>query len=199
MVNEKVPTPVQSLAAQQQLLVRLYTDESLRARMLGSPDKVLIEFGLDSSEASTWQALLPDFCLIAESLHFKRRAEARTLLPMTLAALGRNLFDELFLRYVPSHLPTGHRKPHDDAVTFGTWLLAQDEASVPLSLWQRDVIEFEYLCRRTMFRRWAFTARRLDHAVHLWNPTALPAEPPPRRRSLYVWWAWRGRHRWHIL
>lgn len=193
------PASTSHFAAQQRLLVKLYTDESLRGRMRESPAELLKEHGLEPTEAAVWQTMLTEIELFAESLQIKRRAEARTLLPLTVAALGRVRFNDLFLAYAPTHLPTGHWKPHDDAVAFGAWLLRERSCSDLLTPWQLDVIRFEHICRQMMFRRFGFTVRRLNHAVHRWNPTAPSDEPPPLRRSLYVWWAWRGQVRWWWL
>ena len=184
------------IAAQQRLLVRLYTDESLRDRMASSPNEVLVEYGLAPDEASTWQAMLADIGLFAESLHIKRCAEARALLPMTLAALGRKTFNELFLNFASTFLPTGHRKPHADSVAFGAWLLSRRSGSPVKELWQRDIIEFEHISRSMLFRRIGLITRCLGHMVHLWNPNATPNQPPSTRRTRYVWWSWRSQLQW---
>ena len=111
------------LAALQQALAHLYTDERARARFRSDPEAFARSFELAPAElaqlSSIGEARLHVYC---DSLDRKRANECARTLPLSAAAFGP-LFRREFVRYarkVP--LGAGARRYRDDAAAFATFL-----------------------------------------------------------------------------
>lgn len=110
------------LAKMQEVLVKLYTDATLRAEFLADPDGTSKALGLTETEADQLTSVpAKQIEFFADSLHRKRSVEVRSLLPYTCRALGES-FESLFAIHADQFCPQGHHKHQNDAIQFATFL-----------------------------------------------------------------------------
>lgn len=108
-----------SLAAEQHLLARLYTDAELRRRFFAEPQAVGQAEGLDPDAARGLASprVREQVETFARALVAKRLQSVRPLLPGTARLLGPK-FAELFRVHAEKFAPQGRRKIPQDALTF---------------------------------------------------------------------------------
>ncbi|TNE45520.1 MAG: hypothetical protein EP343_26760 [Deltaproteobacteria bacterium] len=179
------------LREQQQLLVRLYTDTSLRESFYQSPDDVGVSFGLTPQEVE--QLLqLPTSQLdqFANSLQAKRIGQIRKLLPLTCEQLPST---RLWLRaFAPTYTPTNPKIHHDDAIAFARFLTTQQDShprDLSCPVWLGDLARYEAAwleCQRPTFR---WMVRLFHYPVHhiRRDLTNESFQAPTPRRSLGIW------------
>jgi hypothetical protein len=149
------------LQEQQNLLARLYTDNSYRAEFLKEPSSFGESIGIPPEEA----AALADVAAcevewFAESLVSKRLREVRKMLPLTAQELGAREFDRRFREFCEGYSPTGVKKHLEDSLAFTKTLTG--DPSVGSS--ERVMARFESarLTHNAFGRRVSFCLLRSD-------------------------------------
>lgn len=111
-----------SLKQQQDLLARLYTDASFRARFFAGPALAAAELGIDADEANAIAAASrEELDFFSESLFQKRLREVGNLLPLTKRELG-DAFRDHFRVFAGDFVPRSVRKHVEDAVAYCDFL-----------------------------------------------------------------------------
>jgi hypothetical protein len=104
------------LAEVQTGLAYLYTNKDVRERFFAEPKTVGAEFNLSLAEIQQLEQLpIERVNFFASSLLNKRLNEVSKLLPQTYSVLGR-AFVQLFFRHAQNYLPSGIKKPLNDAI-----------------------------------------------------------------------------------
>jgi hypothetical protein len=182
------------LKTTQQLLARLYTDESLRKTFFSEPMVVATEFGITDDETRQLAHLsrrqVEGF---ARSLERKRLQELRRALPETCQVLGTRL-EELFGRHAAAYQPSGLYRHAADALAFATFL-AQTPSDIPEAISELARYESTWL-RFRLRKTWPLIALfRIDpRAV---SRTVRDHSPRPRF-TIACWFRIAGRVR-HLL
>jgi hypothetical protein len=128
-----------SLAKQQSLLARLYTNADLLAEFLDAPVKVALENGLSEIESQQLATIVPrELQSFAQSLFYKRLREVEKLLPLSAKVLDKK-FSELFHSFSDEFPPQTIKKHFADAVAFAAFLQKNERVSP----WISDLIQFE--------------------------------------------------------
>lgn len=179
----------------QRLLARLFTDRQFRERFFADPQLAGDELGLTPGEVHQLLALSnTEVSAFAQTLHRKRLAEIRRLLPLTCRAIGPGL-DELFARHASAFHPSGSRRDLADAHEFAVFLGKVD--SVPRHLAELAAYESIWL-RFRGGRHWLQIAWFGSDPRDAWRRRAGPARLAPRRGTLALWFRFAGRVR-HLL
>lgn len=170
-----------SLAAQQNFIARLITDERLRLSFADAPQQVGAEHGLRGNEISDINRTLgDDFEFFAKSLINKRLLDVKKLLPMTLQALRIDEFNKQFYEFAKSHMPT---KPFNDAVGFA-YFLANAQTH---QYWQREVAKLErarlFFNNRKQNLFFKVFRYDLDSLGYLGDRTA----EPRKKLTIFLW------------
>ena len=169
-----------ALAAVQTALARLYTEPEARAALRADPAAFARQWGLSIEESETLaREVLDDAEAFARSLRHKRHDEAAHAMPLARQVLGAG-FAAQFHRYAAAHPLGANRNPALDALDFHQWLLTPSGG--PLTKRDRHALRYE-----AAWLTMQHTPRRV-HALYLF----VPGSGRPRR-SLVVWWRWRGR------
>ena len=150
-----------SLLEQQNLLARLYTDESLRRAFLSDPTGTAAQFGLSPTEIEDIERVLPDELTgFAESLLRKRMNEVEKMLPLIKKALGVD-FEPLFAKYVQTTPESKELKRIGDALAFCAFVSRETTG------WIKETAEFERGRIEFNSDRRNFVFKRLDGKYHV--------------------------------
>jgi hypothetical protein len=115
------------LAAQQQLLARLYTEAGLRRQFFNQPEEVATAFGLSDCQVREFTRLSPtQVQSFARSLQRKRLNDLAKLLPATCRLLESRL-DTLFLRFAECQATQASTKM-EEAAEFARFLRQHADA-----------------------------------------------------------------------
>ena len=149
------------LQDQQDLLARLYTDNTFRSDFLTTPSRFAKNVGISPEEATVLASVAAgEVEWFAESLVSKRLREVRKLLPMTGKVMGSNEFDRRFREFSGVFSPTGVKKHLEDSLAFSEALV--NDESVADS--QRGSVRFEAsrLRHNAFNKRFSFCVLRID-------------------------------------
>ncbi|MBC7898489.1 MAG: hypothetical protein H7070_00370 [Saprospiraceae bacterium] len=144
-----------SLRKQQDLLVRLLTDESMRRSFSLDPNGVGTTHGLNSPEIADLENIIPDeLAHFAESLIRKRCNEVEKILPLTTRELG-TVFESTFQQFANSYNPVSTKKHIEDALEFCVFLLRSrvDLAVRETAKYEQAKLQFYFGGKRVVFRR----------------------------------------------
>lgn len=170
-----------SLLEQQNLLARLYLDESLRRAFLSDPSAVAGRFGLSDQEIAEIALVAPEeIDSFSESLFRKRAREIEKMLPLTRQILGPE-FDRRLSDFTLEASRRWERRL-DDAIGFCDFLMCSETGPPVL----RDAAKLEQA--RLLFNtgRKNFLVRRLRHDFR-GLPKSFPPESIPRRSNYWIW------------
>lgn len=166
-----------SLLEQQNLLARLYLDESLRRAFLSDPAGVAGPFGLSDAEIAEIALVVPEeIDSFADSLFRKRAREIEKYLPLSRRMLGAEFDDRL--RDFAERAGGQAENRFDDALEFCDFLQEEETTS---SI-QRDAAKLER--GRLLFGsgRKSLLVLILEHDFRRNS-----SKDTPRRRTIYVW------------
>lgn len=179
------------LREQQQLLVRLYTDATLRELFYQSPNDVGDTFGLTPHEVEQLLQLPPSQLVqFAHSLQAKRIGQIRKLLPLTCQQLPSTR--DWLRSFATTYTPTNPKIHHDDAIAFTRFLTTQPD-SHPKGLtcpdWLGELARYEAAwleCQRPTFR---WMIRLFGYPVHHIRRDLINQsfQTPTPRRSVGIW------------
>jgi hypothetical protein len=151
----------------QQALACLYTDRILRRRFTVEPEKAGLAMGWDCSTIAYLMQVCPaEMAGFARSLQTKRLGAVKDLLPCSAKAIGAG-FDELFLRFADSYVPSGVRKHVEDARTFAGWALSESQRH-GLEPWQADLLRYERCWLATYSADCFLRMARFAYPVHIY-------------------------------
>lgn len=183
----------------QRTLAQLYTNVELRQKFLDNPQQTAIDLGLnplDSQQLSKLSAFhLREF---ANSLHYKRMGEVQEILPTTEKSLKAK-FNEYFLEFAKSYIPSGVKKHRDDAIAFAKFL---NEQAVSIPAWCRELAVYEAMRlelgetkKLIIFQVFQYPIKEIFQAI--FNNE----EPKPnKKRTLAIWLRIPGQINWqHYL
>ena len=190
-----------SLQRVQQVLARIYTDSKLRDDFLTNPDVIGVSLGLNCQEIKQLSKLSSQQVnLFASSLKHKRLGEIRKLLPLTYKVLGEK-FNNLFLKYSETFLPSGSKKHLSDAVFFSNFLqeyLTQDN---PYPTWLLDVLRYEKVRLEMFDGKRLFICDRFDYNLeYLINNLDFNTLPLLRfQPNIGIWFRLTPKSNWRSL
>jgi len=108
-----------TLRRQQDILARLYTDNSFRSQFLSDPPSFAAALGISAAEAEGLAALAGDeVTWFSESLLSKRLREVRKMLPLTERAIGADRFAQFFRDFAAHSSPGSIKKHLEDSLAF---------------------------------------------------------------------------------
>lgn len=167
-----------SLLEQQNLLARLFTDESLRNEFLENPDKTARKFDLCTNDIEQLKDFLPSqLNFFADSLFFKRLQEVEKLLPLTQRALHKD-FKTYFREFAKTFQPKTVKKHLEDAVGFAEFLAGkpfEKEWIRVLAVYEQSQLNF-YSCHKSLIIK-----------LFSYDPKEFDQEKPRKRPALVVW------------
>ena len=171
-----------SLLEQQNLMARLYLDETLRRAFLSDPPGVAGPFGLSNEEIAEIALVVPgEIGSFADSLLKKRMREVEKMLPLTRSALQEN-FGPHFIKYVDVTPGSSEMNRKEDVLEFCRYLEREEPGAV------RDAARFELAKIEFNSGKRNFLIRRFDHDIR--NGRLAP-------RRTYSLWVRIGKHRVH--
>lgn len=148
-----------SLLEQQNLLARLYLDESLRRAFLSDPTAVAEQFGLSDEETAEIALVVPEeMNTFAGSLLRKRIHEVEKMLPLTRAAL-QDSFESHFIKYADATPSSQEMTRIEDVLEFCRYLERAGSGAV------RDAARFELAKIEFYSGKRNFIVRRFDHDI----------------------------------
>ena len=179
------------LAEIEQLLTRLETDETLRARFVENPFALAREMGLTAAESRQLrreaEARYDSF---AASPRDRRVVEMGKLLPLTRKVLGGRFAAHL-QRYAATHRSGGIERLFGDALDFGDYLEGRLREERVGSGWTLDLLRYEKprLKASDPNRRLVVAVFRHDVSRLVRSVARKEARPAVARRpSVAVWW-----------
>jgi hypothetical protein len=163
-----------SLLEQQNLMARLYLDETLRRAFLSDPSAVAGPFGLSNEEIAEIALVVPEeIDSFADSLLKKRVREVEKMLPLTRSALQESL-GPLFIKYVDAAPGSSEMDRREDALEFCRYLEREETGAA------RDAARFELARIEFYSGKRNFLIRRFDHNIRDGRLT------PRRTYSLWI-------------
>ncbi len=115
-----------SLLEQQNVLAKIYTDETFRSEFLSEPEQIGLQNGLTKEESVEISRIMPaELKFFADSLFYKRLNEVAKLLPLTQKSIGKRQFETSFNQFSQSFKPKSVKKHLEDAFQFNKFLSKQ--------------------------------------------------------------------------
>jgi hypothetical protein len=183
------------LLEQQNVLAKIYTDETFRSEFLSKPEQIGLQNGLTKAESIEILRIMPaELEFFADSLFYKRLNEVIKILQVSQKSIGKREFERYFREFAEDFKPTKAKKHLEDSFEFCKFLLKQKLKSE----WLREVVILEKA--RLQFygygQMFVFRAFRYD-LTHL-------QEPKDVRRSYwklltFVIWIRFGKRTWHWI
>lgn len=149
------------LQKQQDLLARLYTDNTFRSEFLRKPSRFAESGGVSPDEAAALaRVAASEVEWFAESLLSKRLREVRKMLPMTEQEMGSKEFARSFRVFADGFSPTSVKKHLEDSLAFAAWLVTDPS----LDDSERGIVRFERsrLCHNALGRKVSVCLLRSD-------------------------------------
>lgn len=131
-----------SLLEQQNLLAKLYTEDTFRREFLSNPLKIGAENNLNEAEIAELTEVMPEeLNFFSESLFFKRLREVEKLLPLTHKVLAEN-FQIHFRDFTGNYNPQSVKKHLEDAIEFCKYLQTNRIVTKDAAKFEQTKLEF---------------------------------------------------------
>lgn len=174
-----------SLAEQQRLLARLYTDPEIRRQLDEDPAALAAGLGVEGATAENLTAVADEIDEFAQALHRKRFGSIRKALPATSKALGKR-FREAFIEHAEVFIPSGTDKIRRDILAFERFL---DERLTGEDVWIRELLRWEAAWVRANDPRFRFRMLFFRSA----EAAQARGAPESWRPEVIVWWRLPGK------
>jgi hypothetical protein len=128
------------LLEQQNVLAKIYTDETFRSEFLSEPEQIGLQNGLSKEESVEISRIMPaELKFFADSLFYKRLNEVIKILQISQKSIGKREFERFFREFANEFKPTKAKKHLEDSFEFCKFLLKQKLKSD----WLREIIILE--------------------------------------------------------